>query len=119
MNETLPPDEEREKNVRFVTEVMLFLGRVQTEISCALVLDPKINLKLQKQLKMSEEQMEQAMDAVALAVIGISPLATMVRSSMFGRIMALHSNITGNPEMHEILEEVNRRIMDRVIEDHH
>lgn len=119
MNPDTPPNEEREQKINFMTEAMLFFGKLQTEISCALVLDPKINAQLQRDLQVSEEVMEKEMDAATIGFIKQMPRATMTRSSMWGRAAAFHSNITGNPEMHEILEEVNRRIMDRVIDDHH
>jgi len=38
-------------------------------------------------------------------------------SSMFGRMISLHSNITGNSKMHEIMEKVNEKLMDQFVKD--
>jgi hypothetical protein len=35
-------------------------------------------------------------------------LSTMNHSNMFGKLLALHSNLTGDPLMHDIFDEVNR-----------
>ena len=109
--------EDEESIVDFVVEMMVFLGLVQKEISCALVLDSASSEKLKAQLRMSEEQIEHKLNAVALECIKMFPLETMNGSSMFGRIISLHSNITGNSEMHRIMEKVNEKLMDHFIKD--
>jgi len=109
--------EDEESIVDFVMEMMTFLGLIQKEISCALVLDANLSKKLKTQLLMSEEQIEHKLNAVALECIKMFPLETMNGSSMFGRMISLHSNITGNSKMHEIMEKVNEKLMDQFVKD--
>jgi hypothetical protein len=85
---------------------------IQRDISIALTTHKDCCKKLSLRLKLSEEEMQKLMDKAAHAVLDVMPLATMNRCNMFTMIMAMHSNITGDPMLHEVFRRINQRALE-------
>jgi hypothetical protein len=85
-------------------------SELQLEISRALVENPVHKADLLKQMKTSENDMQLRVDRAVHGFVRTMPLASMNRQNLFMEALALHSNLTGNPLVHELLEEVNRQI---------
>jgi hypothetical protein len=86
-----------------------FTAKVQRDISIGLVQDKTTRKRLLDDLKMSEEEMQKIMDHAVLTFVSAMPLATMNHSNLFTQAIALHSNITDNAIMHQVVEEVSRQ----------
>lgn len=87
-------------------------GCIQQDISRVLLTDKANQKKLSEQLQGSENDMEIKMDKAVHAFIAVMPLATMNRINLFCKTLCLHGNLTGNPAIHDIFDEVNRQIFD-------
>jgi hypothetical protein len=86
-----------------------FTSKVQRDISIAIVSDENNKEKLKQQLKLSEEKMQEIMDNAVLTFLSAMPLATMNHSNLFNQALALHSNLTKNPVMHMVVDELRKR----------
>ena len=110
-----PEQSEQRKNlIRLFTEFNKITGKIQQEISRVLVEDEKVKADLKKQLKGSENDMEIVMNNAAYFFIKVMPLASMNGCNMFGKVLALHSNLTGDPTMHEVFDAVNQQVYDEM-----
>ena len=109
--ETKYTQEEYEKLREMVWFVSMFTDDIQRDISIALALDPKHREKLAKRLKLTEEEMQKIIDNAVYVFLDAMMLATMNRCNMFTMAMAKHSNVTGDPVLHEIFGELNERAL--------
>lgn len=87
-------------------------GNIQHDISRVLLTDKSNQAELSKQLNGSENDMEVRMNKAVHAFLGAMPLAQMNRVNLFGKALALHSNLTGDSTMHDVFDEVNRMVYD-------
>jgi hypothetical protein len=89
---------------------------IQNEMSCCMILDPKVHALLSEDLKGSENNMEIKMNAAVEGFLAAMPLASMNRCNMFCKAIAMHTNITGDHTMHEIFDAVNDSVLDGPIQ---
>jgi hypothetical protein len=113
----IPPERDLSGLVKFFKTANEVTGTIQKDISIALLKDPAMQKKLSKQLKMSENDAQLETDKVVRAFIDEMPKATMNGYNLFGKVFAMHANITGDPTMHDVFDEVNRQVFEEM-EDH-
>jgi hypothetical protein len=104
-------ERERVNNLKFYREFNEVTSILQKDISRSLLFDPNHKANLTKQLKMSENDVELLLDKVAHTVLAVMPLASMNRTNMLGRILALHSNLTGDPMIHDMFDEITHEVL--------
>ena len=110
----IPPERDLSGLVKFFKTANEVTGNIQKEISIALLKDPAMQKKLAKQLKMSENDAEIETNKVVRAFIDEMPKATMNGYNLVGKVFAMHANITGDPTMHDVFDEVNRQVFDEM-----
>jgi hypothetical protein len=113
----IPPERDLSGLVKFFKTANEVTGTIQKDISIALLKDPAMQKKLSKQLKMSENDAQLETDKVVRAFIDEMPKATMNGYNLVGKVFAMHANITGDPTMHDVFDEVNRQVFEEM-EDH-
>jgi hypothetical protein len=113
----IPPERDLSGLVKFFKAVNEVTGTIQKDISIALLKDPAMQKKVSNQLKMSENDAQLETDKVVKAFIDEMPKATMNGYNLFGKVFAMHANITGDPTMHDVFDEVNRQVFEEM-EDH-
>lgn len=110
----------KDPNFKFDQLVQLFqtineiTGDIQKDICLSLLQDPSNREKLTQQLKRSESEMETEVDKAVGHFLSVMPIATMNKYNLFCKVFAMHSNLTGSSTMHDVLEEVNRRVFDEM-----
>lgn len=110
----IPPERDISKLVKFFKTTNEVTGTIQKDISIALLRDPAVQKKLTAQLKMPENDAQLETDKVVKAFIDEMPKATMNGYNLFGKVFAMHSNITGDPTLHDVFDEVNRQVFDEM-----
>ena len=113
----IPPERNITELVKYFKKTNEVTGAIQKDISIALLRDPAMQKKVSDQLKMSENDAQLETDKVVKAFIDEMPKATMNGYNLFGKVFAMHSNITGDPTMHEVFDEVNRQVFDDIEND--
>lgn len=113
----IPPERDISKAVRFFKQLVEVSGTIQQDMSRVLLTDKTNQQELSKQLQGSENDMEIRMDKAVHAFIAVMPLACMNRVNLFAKTMCLHGNLTGDPGIHDIFDEVNRQIHDETDND--
>ena len=110
----IPPSPEFNRLVRLFKTINEVSGVIQKDISLALLRDPAMQKKLSEQMKMSESDIETQVDKTVTDFIKQMLIATMNGYNLFGRVFAMHSNITGDPLMHDVFDEVNRQVFEEM-----
>ena len=110
--ETELSEDEVERIVETFWHISQITDDIQRDISIALTTNQGVCKKLSQRLKLSEEEMQKLMDKAAHVVLDVMPLATMNRCNMFTMIMAMHTNITADPLMHEVFRRINERALE-------
>lgn len=110
--ETELSEQELENIVETFWQISQITDDLQRDISIALTTDDNHRKKLSQRLKLSEEEMQKIFDRAVHGVVDAMPLATMNRCNMLTMIMAMHSNVTGNPLLHEVFRRVNKRALE-------
>jgi hypothetical protein len=110
----------KDSNFKFDQLVQLFqtineiTGDIQKDICLSLLEDPSNREKLIKQLKQSESEVETEVNKAIGHFLSVMPIATMNKYNLFCKVFGMHSNLTGSNTMHEVLEEVNKRVFDEM-----
>jgi hypothetical protein len=101
-------EQERLELVRFYKQFNAYSSDIQNDIARALLVSPTNRLKLTRQLQLPDHKQAELLESYAMNALEGMMLSTMNHSNMFGKLLALHSNLTGDPLMHDIFDEVNR-----------
>jgi len=109
-----PQEQKRLRFIRLFKEFNAVSSSIQYDMARVLLTDENNRNELSKQLKENENQMEIRMNKAVHAFIGVMPLATMNHCNLFGKVLALHSNLTGDPLMHDTYDEVNRQTIEEM-----
>jgi hypothetical protein len=110
----IPPEKDIEALVKYFKKTNEVTGAIQKDISIALLRDPAMQKKVSDQLKMSENDAQLETDKVVKAFINEMPKATLNGYNLFSKVFAMHANITGDPTMHDVFDEVNRQVFDEM-----
>lgn len=84
---------------------------IQVEISKAVVKDKGIREELEKQLKLTENEVETLIQNHVFQLIRLMPIATLHRVNLVLKIMSYHSNLTGDPLIHQLFGQLNEQIL--------
>lgn len=106
-----PQERERVNNLKFYREFNEVTSILQKDMSRSLLSDPRHRANLTKQLKLSENDVELLLDKAAYFLLSVMPLASMNRTNIIGRVIALHSNLTGDPMIHDLFEEITHEVL--------
>ena len=87
-------------------------SKLQIEMSKVLVTSKEAKSRLERQLRMPDHAQEELLANATHQFIAVFPLASMLGQNMFSKALAYHSNLTGDPSMHAIFEEVNDEVME-------
>ena len=109
-----PHKENKLKLVRLFTKFNRVSSWIQNDIAKALLTDPKNRDHLAKQMKMSDHDQAVLLDQYTYNALEGMMLGTMNHCNMFGKTMAMHANLTGDPLMHDVFDEVNRQIVEEM-----
>jgi wyosine [tRNA(Phe)-imidazoG37] synthetase (radical SAM superfamily) len=99
--------DEFEKLVLMFDKFNHLTSHFQIEMADALLENPPNKKDLEKYAKASEEVMQQRIDKAVYAFVGAMPLASINGINLFMNALALHSNLTGNTTMHDVIEKLN------------
>lgn len=94
--------------VRLFTEFSEVSGQLQLDMSTALMSSEANKNTLRKQLKGSEESMQRILDKSVRGFVGAMPLASMNQVNLFIMALGLHTNLTGNSLIHDIIDHINQ-----------
>lgn len=104
-------DRKRRDLLRLFREFNAVSSNLQIEMSKALITNPEAHAHLRRQLAGTENQMEEVMDNATKHFVSAMPLATMNRCNMFARVLGMHSDLTGDGTMHEVLDAINEEVL--------
>jgi len=99
--------DEFEKLVLMFDKFNHLTSHFQIEMADALLENAPNKKDLEKYAKASEEVMQQRIDKAVYAFVGAMPLASINGINLFMNALALHSNLTGNTTMHDVIEKLN------------
>jgi len=99
--------DEFERLVLMFDKINHLTSHFQLEMSEALLENPANKKDLEKYAKTSEEVMQQRIDRAVYAFVGAMPLACINGINLFMEALALHSNLTGNTTMHDVIDRLN------------
>jgi hypothetical protein len=99
--------DEFEKLVLMFDKFNHLTSHFQIEMADALLENSPNKKDFEKYANASEEVMQQRIDRAVYAFVGVMPLASINGINLFMNALALHSNLTGNTVMHDVIEELN------------
>ena len=109
MNQPTPTKSEL---IEHFTQHNAITGKLQHEMSKVILEKPEYAEQFKKQSKMSEEQAFQVLLNAMRQVLKVLPLAQANRVNLFCWLAKMHSDLTGNPLMQEVIIEVNKKVHD-------
>ncbi len=91
---------------------------LQLEMSRVLVTHDEAKRRLEAQLKLPDAAQMETLQKAAHQFVSFFPLAQMMRTNLVSMVIALHSNLTGASDLHEIYEQINRKALGEPEPDH-
>jgi hypothetical protein len=82
-------------------------GKLQVEMSAALVANEANRIDLCQWLKKPEEAMQHQLNKAVFAFVGAMPLASMNGVNLFMEAMLLHVQLTGDPMIEQVVTKIN------------
>lgn len=96
--------------VELFTEFHEATSLIQLEMSKVLVTDKDAAKQLKELLKMPDCKQMEILEKAAHQFVSMMPMAQMNGVNLISMVMALHSNLTGDPTFHDIYDKVNRKV---------
>ena len=112
MNEPVPDAPSKDQLIEHFVQHNRISGKLQYEMSKAILKEPGFAEQLDKQSKMSEEDAFQILLNALRQLLKVLPLAQLHRINLSCWLLKLHSDLTGDPTMQEVVEAVNQRVHD-------
>lgn len=110
MNEPVPDTPSKDQLIEHFAAHNTISGKLQYEMSKAILKQPGRTENLEKQSKLSEEAVFQILLNVIRQLLELMPLAQLHRINLSCWIAKLHADLTGDSTMQEVMEEINRRV---------